>query len=322
MLIDGKWSGDWHPVQAKDGEGRFLRQTSSFRNWITPDGRPGPTGGGGFRAEAGRYRLYVALICPWASRTLMARVLKRLEGLIAVTVLEPFLADEGWAFGDFPGADRDPLFGAGHLHEIYTRADPAYTGRATVPVLWDEAAGTMVSNESADILRMLDGAFDRIAPETPKLYPAALVTEIEALEAEMYPRLNNGVYRAGFASSQAAYDEAVRDVFGMLDDLEDRLSDGRPFLLGEVVTGADVRAFVTLVRFDPVYHGLFKCNLRRIADYPHLAAYTDRVGVLPGIGRTVNLDHIVQGYHSIRALNPSRIVPIGPARTPGVTPIG
>ena len=319
MLTDGKWSGDWHPLQGKDGEGRFLRQTSSFRGWITPDGRLGPTGEGGFRAEAGRYRLYAAMICPWASRTLMARVLKRLEGLIAATVLEPFLADEGWAFGDFPGADRDPLFGAGHLHEIYTRADPAYTGRATVPVLWDEATGTIVSNESADILRMLDGAFDRIAPETPKLYPAALLTEIEAFEAEMYPRLNNGVYRAGFASSQAAYDEAVRDVFGMLDVLEDRLSDGRTFLLGEAVTGADVRAFVTLVRFDPAYHGLFKCNLRRIADYPHLAAYTDRVGALPGIGGTVNLDHIVRGYHSIRALNPAGIVPIGPARMPGVS---
>lgn len=318
MLIEGKWSGDWHPVQAADGQGRFVRQTSSFRNWITPDGAPGPTGRGGFAAEAGRYRLYVALICPWASRTLMARALKRLEAFIDVTVVEPFLGDRGWAFGDYPGADRDPLFGADHVHEIYTRADPHYSGRATVPVLWDTATGTMVSNESADVLRMLDTAFEKLSPDAPRLYPDDLVQEVEALEAEMYPRLNNGVYRAGFASSQAAYDEAVADVFGMLDELEVRLSDGRPYLHGDRIAGSDVRAFVTLVRFDPAYHGLFKCNRRRIADYPHLAAYADRIGALPGVAATVSLDHITAGYYSIRALNPSGIVPVGPARIPGV----
>ncbi|MEM9797327.1 MAG: glutathione S-transferase C-terminal domain-containing protein [Pseudomonadota bacterium] len=318
MLIDGKWSGDWHPVQSKDAAGRFVRQTSSFRNWITPDGAPGPTGEGGFVAEGGRYRLYVALICPWASRTLIARALKRLDALIAITVVEPFLADEGWGFGDFPGADRDPLFGARHLHEIYTRADPRFTGRATVPILWDARRGTIVNNESADILRMFDSAFDGIAPTTPRLYPDDIVPEIETLEAEMYPRLNNGVYRAGFASSQEAYDEAVADVFAMLDKLEDRLADGRPFLFGRRITGADVRAFVTLVRFDPAYHGLFKCNLRRIAGYPNLSAYADRIAALPGVGATVNLEHITRGYYSIRALNPSGIAPIGPRTVPGM----
>ncbi|WP_371158284.1 glutathione S-transferase family protein [Jannaschia sp. 2305UL9-9] len=318
MLIEGKWSGAWHPVQAKDGEGRFLRQTSAFRNWITPDGRPGPTGEGGFAAEAGRYRLFVALICPWASRTLIARALKRLEGLIDVTVLEPFLADEGWGFGDFPGAERDPLHGADRIHEYYTRADARYTGRATVPVLWDTQRDTMVSNESADILRMFDGAFDGIAPETPKLYPADIAPEIEALEAELYPAFNNGVYRAGFASSQAAYDEAVADVFATLERLERMLSDGRPYLLGDGVTGADVRAFVTLVRFDLAYHGLFKCDRARIADYPGLSAYADRIAELPGVAATVSAEHIRHGYYSIRALNPSGIVPVGPDRSPGV----
>ncbi|MEM7709541.1 MAG: glutathione S-transferase C-terminal domain-containing protein [Pseudomonadota bacterium] len=318
MLIEGKWSGAWHPVQAKDGEGRFIRQTSAFRNWITADGRPGPTGEGGFPAEAGRYRLFVALICPWASRTLIARALKRLEGLIDVTVLEPFLANEGWGFGDFPGAERDPLHGADRIHEYYTRADARYTGRATVPVLWDMQRDTMVSNESADILRMLDGAFDGVAPETPKLYPADILPQIEALEADLYPAFNNGVYRAGFASSQAAYDEAVADVFATLDRLERMLSDDRSYLLGDRITGADVRAFVTLVRFDLAYHGLFKCDRARIADYPGLSAYADRIADLPDVASTVSAEHIRHGYYSIRALNPSGIVPVGPDRSPGV----
>lgn len=318
MLIDGNWSAPWHPVQSKDGQGRFLRQTSSFRNWITADGAPGPTGEGGFQAEAGRYHLYVALICPWASRALIARALKKLEGLIDVTVVEPFLGAEGWAFGDYPGADRDPLFGAGRMHEIYTRADPTYTGRATVPVLWDKARNVLVNNESGDILRMLDSAFARIASPTPSLYPEDIEAEIAAFEDWLYPRLNNGVYRAGFASSQEAYDEAARDVFAALDTLEEHLSDGRPFLHGERVAGSDVRTFVTLVRFDPVYHGLFHCNRRRIADYPNLAAYADRFGALPGVAGTVSVDHITAGYYSIRALNPLGIVPLGPARLPGL----
>lgn len=310
MLVNGKWTADWHPVQAKDGEGRFVRQQSSFRNWITADGAPGPTGKGGFKAEAGRYRLYVALICPWASRTLIARKLKGLEGLIPVTVVNPVLTAQGWGFGGYPGADADPLHGAGHLHELYTRADDDYTGRATVPVLWDEATDTMVSNESADIVRMFNTAFVDLVPGTPDLYPADLAAEIDTLNAEVYDRLNNGVYKAGFASSQAAYDEAVAGVFAMLDQLEDRLTGD--YLFGPRFTEADIRLFVTLIRFDAAYHGLFKTNLRRIADYPRLSAYMERVLRLPGVRDTVNMDHIKAGYYSIKALNPTGIVPIGP----------
>lgn len=310
VLVNGIWTTDWHPVQSKDEQGRFVRQVSSFRNWITPDGAPGPTGTGGFAAEAGRYRLYVALICPWASRTLIARAVKGLDGLIPVTVLNPILTAQGWAFGGHPGAGEDPLFGAAYLHEIYTLADPHYTGRATVPVLWDERTGTIVNNESADILRMFDTAFAALAPGRPLLCPEGLREEIDALNAEIYDRLNNGVYRAGFASTQAAYDEAVAGVFDMLDRLEARLTG--PFLFGERFTETDIRLFVTLIRFDAAYHGLFKTNRRRIADYPRLSAFMARVLGLPGVRGTVDLDHIKAGYYSIRALNPTGIVPAGP----------
>ena len=311
MLVQGKWTEDWHPVQAKDEQGGFVRQTSSFRNWVTPDGSAGPTGAAGFRAEAGRYHLYVALICPWASRTLMARKLKRLDSVISVSVVEPALTAQGWQFGDYPGADRDTLNGATFLHELYTRADPVFTGRATVPVLWDKALGTIVSNESADIVRMFNSGFGLLA-SGPDLYPAELAPRIDALNDTIYPALNNGVYRAGFATTQAAYDSAFHDVFGALDLLERQLSDGRPFLHGPQVTETDVRAFVTLVRFDAAYHGLFKCNLRRLADYAGLSAYLLRVLALPGVRETVNLDHIKRGYYSIKALNPNGIVPLGP----------
>lgn len=311
MLVDGKWVTAWQPVQKADEKGRFVRQVSSFRNWITPDGSAGPTGEGGFAAEPGRYRLYVALICPWASRTLIARKLKGLEALIPVTVVNPTLSDEGWAFGGYPGADADPLFGAQHLHEIYTRADPHVTGRATVPVLWDMKRGVMVNNESADILRMFDTAFEGLAPSDLRLYPADLAEEIDALNARIYDRLNNGVYKAGFASTQAAYDEAVAGVFGMLDELEARL-DG-DYLFGDRLTETDIRTFVTLIRFDAAYHGLFKTNLRQIADYPRLSAYLERMLRLPGVIDTVNMDHITRGYYSIKALNPTGIRPIGPA---------
>lgn len=310
MLVNGKWTSDWHPVQAKDSEGRFVRQQSSFRNWITADGTPGPTGTGGFKAEAERYRLYVALICPWASRTLIARKLKGLEELIPVTVVNPVLTSQGWAFGGFPGANADPLHGAAHMHELYTHADSSYTGRATVPVLWDEATDTMVSNESADILRIFNTAFADLMPGRLDLYPADLAADIDALNAEVYDRLNNGVYKAGFASSQAAYDEAVAGVFATLDRLEDRLTGD--WIFGARFTEADIRLFVTLIRFDAAYHGLFKTNLRRIADYPRLSAYIERVLRLPGVRETVNIDHIKAGYYSIKALNPTGIVPAGP----------
>ncbi len=312
MLVEGKWSQDWHPVQAKDEKGAFVRQISSFRNWITPDGRPGPTGEGGFAAEPGRYHLYVAYICPWASRTLMARELKGLSGILPFTAVEPETTDQGWRFGKDAETGPDPVNGATYLHEIYTRADPAHTGRATVPVLWDKRRQTIVNNESADILRMMNSGFGRLASDEYDLYPADLVPRIDALNEEIYPKLNNGVYRAGFATTQIAYEEAFAELFATLDSLENRLSDGREYLLADRLTEADIRLFVTLVRFDAAYYGLFKCNLRRIADYPFLSAYVRRIYHLPGIAGTVRIDHIKRGYYSIKALNPTRIVPVGP----------
>lgn len=311
MLVEGKWTEDWQPVQKADEKGRFIRQVSEFRNWITQDGSAGPTGEGGFAAEAGRYRLYVALICPWASRTLIARKLKGLDAVISVTVVNPGLTPQGWRFGGMPGADEDPLFGARYMHEIYTRAHPHYTGRATVPVLWDMQRNVMVNNESADILRMLDTAFEDLVPSDLRLYPAEHAAGIDAQNARVYRMLNNGVYRAGFATTQGAYDEAVAEVFAMLDELEARLSSD--WLFGDTVTEADIRLFVTLIRFDAAYHGLFKTNLRRIADYPRLSAHMERMLRLPGLAETVNLDHIKRGYYSIRSLNPNGIVPAGPA---------
>ncbi|TKI04071.1 glutathione S-transferase family protein [Martelella alba] len=312
MLVKGKWTTEWHPVQATDEKGGFVRQTSSFRHWITPDGTPGVTGEGGFKAEADRYHLYVAFICPWASRTLMARSLKGLERVVSVSVVEPFLYDQGWRFGDFPGADRDAVNHAQWLHQLYTRADPTFTGRATVPVLWDKKTATIVNNESADILRMFNDGFGDLAKCGLDLYPRALRDEIDALNAEIYPRLNNGVYRAGFATTQLSYQEAFNDVFGMLDSLEERFGDGRSYLCGGQLTEADVRLFVTLIRFDAAYHGLFKCNQRQLREYPGLDRYVQRILTIPGIRETVNLDHIKRGYYSIKALNPSGIVPAGP----------
>lgn len=319
MLVDGTWTENWQPVQASDAKGGFVRQISGFRHWVTPDGSAGPTGDAGFAAESGRYHLYVALICPWASRTLIARKLKGLEQAISVSVVNPRLGDQGWAFGGYPGTEPDPINDAAFMHEIYTRADPHYTGRATVPVLWDKQRCTIVNNESADIVRMLNTGFGTLA-SGPDLYPEALRAGIDALNAEIYPRLNNGVYRAGFASTQLAYEEAFDDVFGMLDGLEARLDGRGPYLLGDVLTEADIRLFVTLVRFDAAYHGLFKCNLRRIADYTALSRYLTTMLSVPGIAETVSIDHIKAGYYSIKALNPNGIVPKGPD-LPGLAPV-
>ncbi|MHA6690910.1 glutathione S-transferase family protein [Devosia sp. A449] len=319
MLVDGKWTEDWQPVQASDTKGGFVRQVSGFRNWVTPDGSAGPTGTGGFTAEPNRYHLYVALICPWASRTLIARKLKGLEDVISVSVVNPQLSDQGWTFGGYPGTGPDDINNATYMHEIYTKADPHYTGRATVPVLWDKQTGTIVNNESADIVRMLNTGFGHLA-SGPDLYPEALQAEIDALNAEIYPRLNNGVYRAGFATTQLAYEEAFDGVFAMLDTLETRLENGGPFLLGAALTEADIRLFVTLVRFDAAYHGLFKCNLRRLADYPALSAYQATMLAVPGVAETVNIEHIKAGYYSIKALNPNGIVPKGPD-LPGLAPV-
>ena len=312
MLVNGQWKSKWDPVQSQDNEGRFIRQGSQFRNWITPDGSPGPSGEGGFAAEPGRYHLYVALICPWASRTLMVRKLKGLEDVISVTVVEPFLTDEGWRFGSFPGSDIDQINEADYLHEIYTRVQPDYSGRATVPVLWDKQRCVIVNNESADIVRMLNTAFDGLTGSTLDLYPSDLRDDIDALNERLYSELNNGVYQAGFACSQKAYEEAYGKVFAMLDELEERLGDGRPFLFGDRLTESDIRLFVTLVRFDLAYYGLFKCNRNLIAQMPRLCKYIARVRSLDGIEDTVNADHIKTGYYSVKALNPQGIVPVGP----------
>ena len=306
MLVNGKWTAEWQPVQATDEKGGFVRQTSSFRHWVTVDGSSG------FLAEPDRYHLYVALICPWASRTLIARKMKGLEKVISVSVVEPQLTDEGWHFGDFPGADRDTLNHAEYLHQLYTRADDSFTGRATVPVLWDKKTGTIVSNESADIVRMFNSGFGALATQSVDLYPESLRAEIDALNGEIYPRLNNGVYRAGFATTAISYREAFNDVFGMLAELETRLSNSGPYLFDAVLTEADIRLFVTLIRFDVAYHGLFKCNLRQLRDFPALDAYLQRLLALPGVRETVSIDHIKQGYYSIKALNPNGIVPAGP----------
>ncbi len=311
MLVEGKWTADWHPVQASDAKGGFVRQVSSFRNWVTPDGSPGAGGRGGFKAEAGRYHLYAALICPWACRTLAARKLKRLENVIGVSIVEPRLGEQGWRFGDYPGAGPDHVNGATYLHELYTRADPFFTGRATVPVLWDRETGTIVNNESADILRMFNGGFGALADDSVDLYPEGLRAEIDGWNTRLYPSLNNGVYRAGFATTQAAYEEAYAQVFAMLDELEAHLT-GREWLAGARVTEGDIRLFVTLIRFDAAYYGLFKCNRKRIADYPALSAYLKRMLAIPEIAATVNIDHIKRGYYSVAALNPNGIVPLGP----------
>jgi putative glutathione S-transferase len=311
MLVDGKWSAAWQPVQATDAKGGFVRQTSTFRSWLTPDGSGGPTGEDGFRAEPGRYHLYAALICPWATRVLIARKLKRLDSVVSVAIVDPRLSEEGWSFGDFPGADSDTVNGATYLHEIYTRADPRFTGRATVPALWDKARGTIVNNESADLVRIFNAGFGALADDTVDLYPEDLRRAIDALNDAVYPALNNGVYRAGFATTQEAYEEAFGAVFAMLDTLERRLDAG-PWLFGERLTEADIRVFVTLARFDAAYHGQFKCNLRRIADYANLSAYLGRLIAIPAFRDTFNLDHIKAGYYSVKSLNPTRIVPVGP----------
>jgi len=311
MLVDGKWSEAWRPVQSTDAKGGFVRQISSFRNWVTPDGAAGPTGGGGFRAEPDRYHLYAAFGCPWATRILIARQLKRLEDVVSVAIVEPAMTDQGWRFGDYPGADRDAVNGATYLHEIYTLADPHFTGRATVPALWDKERRTIVNNESADLLRMFNSGFGALADTSIDLCPADLRAAIDALNAEVYGSLNNGVYRAGFATSQVAYEEAFVAVFATLDTLERRLERG-PWLMGDRLTEADIRLFVTLARFDAAYNGLFKCNLKRIADHANLSAYLARLIAIPAFRDTFSLDHIKGGYYSIKALNPAGIVPLGP----------
>ncbi|MCX7558632.1 glutathione S-transferase family protein [Sulfitobacter sp. F26204] len=311
MLVDGKWQDKWYDTKSTGG--KFERSAAKFRNWITADGSAGPSGNAGFKAQSGRYHLFVSYACPWAHRTLIFRALKELTDHITISVVHPDMLQEGWTFDkDFPGATGDTLFGLPYARDIYTRADPGFSGRVTVPILWDKERNTIVSNESSEIIRMLNTAFDAITGNTTDYWPQNLQAAIEPVNDRIYDTFNNGVYRCGFATTQAAYDEAVISLFETLDWLEQRLTTRR-YLMGEHLTEADWRLFPTLVRFDSVYHLHFKCNRRRIVDYPNLWAYTRDLYQMPGISATVNLDHIVRHYHYSHAnINPYRIIPINP----------
>ena len=310
LLVDGVWQDEQHSTRTPGG--RFVRPTTRFRNWVTDDGSPGPTGEGGFAAARGRYHLYVALPCPWAHRTVIMRMLKGLEDVVSMSVLEPLYGPHGWRFGTSPGTSPDSVNGASELAEIYLRADPRYTGRVSVPALWDKERRTIVNNESAEIIRMLNGAFGRFTNVRTDYYPPALREEIDRVNALVYENVNNGVYRAGFATAQEAYEEAFHAVFGALDEFERRLSRQR-YLVGRDITEADWRLFTTLVRFDAVYYSHFKCNLRRIIDYPNLSNYLRDLYQQGGVAATVNMDHIKRHYYgSQRHVNPTGIVPLGP----------
>jgi len=310
LLVDGKWQDKWYDTDSTGG--RFKRDDARFRHWITPDGQAGSTGDAGFKAEKGRYHLYVCLACPWANRTLIFRVLKGLQDIISLSVVNPYMGENGWSFEPGTGVIPDPVLNAKYLHQLYTHAKHDYTGRVTVPLLWDLQQQTIVSNESADIIRMFNSAFDKVGAEPGDYAPANLRDEIDAINAEIYPRINNGVYKAGFATDQQVYEEEVTRLFSYLDTLEERLASQR-YLLGDTITEADWRLFTTLIRFDAVYHGHFKCNLKRLVDYPNLWRYTQMLYQWPGIASTVNFDHIKQHYYrSHPTINPNGIVPLGP----------
>jgi putative glutathione S-transferase len=310
LLVEGVWRDEQHSERTPDG--RFVRPTTRFRNWITEDGAAGPTGEGGFAAARDRYHLYVALACPWAHRTVIMRTLKGLEEVVSMSIVEPLYGPHGWRFGTSPGTIPDTVNGASELAEIYLRADPRYSGRVSVPVLWDKERRTIVNNESAEIIRMFNGAFGRFTNVRTDYFPPALREEIDRVNALVYDNVNNGVYRAGFATSQAAYEEAFRALFAALDEVEQRLSRQR-YLVGKDITEADWRLFTTLVRFDAVYYSHFKCNLRRIIDYPNLSNYLRDLYQQEGVAATVNMDHIKWHYYgSQRQVNPTGIVPLGP----------
>jgi putative glutathione S-transferase len=316
LLVNGVWQDQWYETE-KNG-GRFVRDASAFRNWVTPDGSPGPTGSGGFKAEPGRYHLYVSLACPWAHRTLIFRKLKRLEQAITLSVVDPFMGERGWAFtapdGSItPGSTIDHVNGAHYLHEVYTLAKRDYSGRVTVPVLWDKQTRTIVNNESAEIIRMLNSAFNQWGDAGIDFYPVGPRDEIDAINRVVYDYVNNGVYRCGFATTQHAYEEAFDVLFSTLDELEARLGRRR-YLVGERQTEADWRLFTTMVRFDAVYYSHFKCNLRRIVDYPNLWGFARDLYQVPGVSDTVSLAQIKRHYYASHAtINPTRIVPKGPA---------
>ena len=309
-LIDGVWHDVWYDTKSTGG--KFVRTNAKFRDWITADGKDAPSGNA-YPAEAGRYHLYVSYACPWAHRTLIFRKLKGLESMISLSVVNHYMGSDGWTFHESDGVIPDPIHGAEFLHEIYTASDPEFTGRVTVPVLWDKKTGTIVSNESSEIIRMFNSAFDHLGAKPGDFCPEALQKEIDAVNERVYHTFNNGVYKCGFATSQEAYEEAFVDLFDTLDWLEARLSEQR-YLVGDRITEADWRLFTTLLRFDSVYYSHFKANLRRIVDYPNLWAYTRELYQVPGVRDTVNMHHIKHHYYgSHETINPTRIVPLGPA---------
>lgn len=310
QLVDGKWSTQWYDTKSTGG--KFVRSQAGYRNWVTADGAAGPSGEGGFKAEAGRYHLYVSLACPWAHRTLIVRKLRHLEDLISVSIVSPKMPDEtGWSF-DGEGSTGDTLMGKQYLWQVYAEADPHYTGRVTVPVLWDKQCNIIVSNESSEIIRMFNSAFNELTGNDEDLYPEPLRGVIDPINARIYDDINNGVYKAGFATTQEAYTSAVTKLFEALDWVEGILGESS-YLAGEQITEADWRLFTTLVRFDAVYVGHFKCNIRRIADYPHLSHYLKALYEVPGVKETVDLHHIKTHYYwSHVTINPTRIIPVGP----------
>lgn len=310
LLVNGQLQPGW--LERETVEGEFVRLDSQFRSWVTADGSAGPSGDSGFAAEPNRYHLYVSYACPWAHRTLMFRKLKRLEDLITVSVVHPDMEEAGWKFADFPGATADSVNGFDFMHQVYTLAQPDYSGIVTVPVLWDKQRNTIVNNESSEIIRMFNSAFNAITGDDSDYYPEDLRAQIDAINQPIYDNVNNGVYRCGFAHTQQAYEKAFDELFASLDELEQRLSQQR-YLIGNVITEADWRLVPTLLRFDPVYVGHFKCNLRRIADYPNLSNYLRDLYQQPGIAETFNLEHVKRHYYySHESINPTRIVPKGP----------
>lgn len=310
LLIKGELRTDWMAHETEEGE--FVRQDSQFRNWVTKDGKAGPTGEGGFPAEAGRYHLYVSYACPWAHRTLIFRLLKGLQSIISYSVVHPYMGPEGWSFKEYPGGQGDELYGAEYMYELYVRAQPDYSGIVTVPVLWDKQRQTIVNNESAEIIRMLNESFNQFSRADVDMYPSEKQSEIDKINREVYENVNNGVYRAGFAESQSAYERAYDNLFATLERLEARLQR-QDWLIGNQITEADWRLFTTLVRFDSVYYVHFKCNGRRLVDYPELWDYARALYQVPGIADTVNMDHIKRHYYTSHPeINPRGIIPKGP----------
>lgn len=310
LLVDGVWHDEWYDTKSTGG--RFIRTDSQFRHWVTTDGSAGPTGEAGFKAEKGRYHLYLSYACPWAHRTLIMRKLKGLEDFISVSFVNPYMLEKGWTFEDYPGVIGDPIHHAKYLYEVYLAADSNYSGRVTVPVLWDKQTETIVNNESSEIIRMLNSAFDEIGAKPGNYSPEEWLEEIDKMNELVYDNVNNGVYKAGFATEQSVYEEEVTRLFETLDKLELHLED-RTYLVGNQLTEADIRLWTTLIRFDPVYFGHFKCNIRPLVDYPNLWYFTRMIYNLEGIAETVNMNHIQHHYYgSHPTINPNGIVPVGP----------